>query len=142
MSFMFMMGSFVCAPHVLRFRFSTIINRALRNLPPFAKTPLSIRLFTLPLPHNPSTPSSSSPAVHPSCSLHPQTLHIFVSFGMTRLLVFVQPGILYISASRICRAALSVADVDVLCETRPLPPLISSVGLTKGNVWNLHTGEE
>lgn len=53
---MFMMGSFVCAPHVLRFRFSTIINRALRNLPPFTKTPLSIHLFTLPLPPPPLNP--------------------------------------------------------------------------------------
>lgn len=121
------MGSFVCAPHVVRFRFSTIINRALRNPPPFPKTPLSIRLC----PPQPSTLSSSSPSVHPSCSLHLQTLHIFVSFSTTRLLVFVQPGILYISASRIRRAGLSEADVDVLCETQPLPPPISSLRLTK-----------
>lgn len=109
-----MIGSFVCAPHVVRFRSSTIINRASSKPAP---SHYNSFIHTSPHPPTPQPPSPSSPSVHPSCSLHLQTLHIFVSFGMTRLLVFVQPGILYISASRIRRAGRSVADVDVLCET-------------------------
>ena len=56
-------------------------------------------LTLLPSPH-PFPPSSP-------LSLRSQTLHIFVRFSVTRMLVFVQLGILYISVQRIHRAPIS-----------------------------------
>lgn len=60
------------------------------------------------------TPTSALPPRPPPStlrSLHLQTLHIFVRFSVTRVLVFVQLGILYISVWRSHRAPISARPV-------------------------------
>lgn len=118
------MGTFICSPHVRRSHSPSFLIRFSFPLFNHKSSILLIRFSSSDLPHPYVHPQSlySLPTSHPRPTplilflVHPpsaptppkkklQTLHIFVRFSVTRVLVFVQLGILNISLWKIHRAS-------------------------------------